>query len=498
MNLIASLKSFFHHTSRRLEQPSASVSQDLPLYRQMLADLQNACAGVPDGRAFIALGDGEITLQVTWTPTGTAPHNATRRLFRIDGTGEVSEWAEEAETSAPVVKEKEAEASRPPKQQQMMRQLVRHLRLHYAFRYNRLTDCTECARLDADGDTHRREYVPVDNRLLNSLSFDAINEGIPCWDRDVKRYIESAHVEAYHPFAFYFDRLPAWDGKDRVTDLARRVSDDGLWLRSFHRWLLAATARWMNPDGTGLRANSVAPLLISTQQGFGKSSFCRLLLSPELRDYFTESFDLTNAAGAEGKLAAYGLINIDEFDRLPDRRLSQLKSLMQMESLRVRRAYKSNAEPLPRIASFIGTSNRTDLLTDLSGSRRFICVEVTRPIDCNTPIDYDQLYAQLKYELEQGERSWFNKEEEAAIQHSNRRFCRVTPAEELVETCFRFTEPGEGGARLLSAADIYAVLKRKNPAALRDCSCTTFSRLLAQLGRRVHTRYGNGYWVTNK
>ena len=56
----------------------------------------------------------------------------------------------------------------------------------------------------------------------------------------------------------------------------------------------------------------------------------------------------------------------------------------------------------------------------------------------------------------------------------------------------------EDGTHLMSAADIYAVLKKKNPAALKDCSCTTFSRLLAQMGRRVHTRYGNGYWVKRK
>ena len=172
-----------------------------------------------------------------------------------------------------------------------------------------------------------------------------------------------------------------------------------------------------------------------------------------------------------------------------------MKNLMQMEALRVRRAYRRTAEPLPRIASFIGTSNRRDLLTDLSGSRRFICVEVERPIDCTTPVDYEQLYAQLLHELENGERCWFSKEEENEIQQANRPFYRVTPAEELVNSCFRFAEPGEQGARLMSAAEIYATVKKKNPAALKDCSCTSFARLLAQLGRRVHTKYGNGYWV---
>ena len=178
--------------------------------------------------------------------------------------------------------------------------------------------------------------------------------------------------------------------------------------------------------------------------------------------------------------------------------MPQLKNLMQMEDLRVRRAYRRSAESLPRIASFIGTSNRRDLLTDLSGSRRFICVEVEHAIDCTTSIDHAQLYAQLLHELNSGERCWFSKAEEAEIQTANRPFYRITPAEELISSCFAFAEAGEQGARLMSAADIYAILKRKNPAALKDCSCTSFSRLLAQLGRRVHTRYGNGYWVKKR
>ena len=311
----------------------------------------------------------------------------------------------------------------------------------------------------------------------------------------MKRYVEFDHVQAYHPFELYFKNLPEWDGKDRVAELAKRVSDKDVWIRSFHRWMLAVTAQWTGSGNRGRRANSVAPLLVSPTQGLGKSTFCRMLLPKELRDYFTESFDLTNASSAENKLASYGLINLDEFDRLPASRMPQLKNLMQMEDLRVRRAYRRSAEALPRIASFIGTSNRRDLLTDLSGSRRFICVEVEHAIDCTTPIDHAQLYAQLLHELNNGERCWFSKAEEAEIQSANRPFYRITPAEELIGSCFAFAESGEQGARLMSAADIYTVLKKKNPAALKDCSCTSFSRLLSQLGRRVHTRYGNGYWV---
>ena len=219
--------------------------------------------------------------------------------------------------------------------------------------YNRLTDRTECAYLSEEEDGHELRYQPADNRVLNSISLQVMQAGIPCWDRDVKRFVESAEIPSFHPFTAYMEQLPEWDGVDRVAPLARRVSDDEIWVKSFHRWMLATTSQWLEYGNKTKRANSVAPLLISTRQGLGKSTFCRLLLPEALQDYFTDSFDLTNPSSAENKLASFGLINLDEFDRLPVSRMPQLKNLMQMERLNIRLAYKHSGEPLPRIASFI-------------------------------------------------------------------------------------------------------------------------------------------------
>ena len=475
----------------------------------LLANLQRICAMLPDGEASVVMGRNKLDICLTWDTAVQANANNIKKnkefQFWLNGKSEVVEWAEtpikeEKTGTEPVVHEEVTvkETVKPTRQQLTMRRLLNFLQLHYAFRYNRLTDRAECAVLNTEQpneDTHHLTYRPVDDRLLHTISLAAMEEGVDCWDVDIKRYIDSEHAPAYHPFTDYFEHLPCWDGKDRVKELAQRVSDNDLWVRSFHRWMLGVTAQWMNNNEQEQRANSVAPLLVSTVQGMGKSTFCRMLLPKELRPYFTESFDLTNITSAENKLASYGLINLDEFDRLPATRMPLLKNLMQMESLHIRRAYKRCTEPLPRIASFIGTANRRDLLVDASGSRRFICIEVEKQIDCTTPVDHAQLYAQLKEELAGGERCWFNKQEETEIQQHNRAFYRTIPAEEVLESCFRFAESGEQGARLMSAADIYAVLKQKNRAAMAGYSCMAFSRLLAQTGRRVHTRYGNGYWV---
>jgi hypothetical protein len=146
------------------------------------------------------------------------------------------------------------------------------------------------------------------------------------------------------------------------------------------------------------------------------------------------------------------------------------------------------------VASFIGTSNQKDLLTDTTGSRRFLCVEVLEKIDCTKP-DHGQLYAQLKAELLSGERYWFTTEEERAIQKHNKLFYRQLPEQEVFFKCFRLPKEGEEGVRL-SAMEIYCKLQKNFPAALRGSNPNSFAKLLVGLGvERVHTRYGNQYRV---
>jgi predicted P-loop ATPase len=260
-------------------------------------------------------------------------------------------------------------------------------------------------------------------------------------------------------------------------------------------WMRATAAGWMGLQSENGRANSVAPIIISQEQGWGKSTFCRMLMPKELKRYFTENYDLNAPTSAEAKLADFGLINLDEFDKISVKKMAQLKNLMQMSALNIRKAYQRNIKAHHRIASFIGTSNRTDLLTDSTGSRRFVCVELTKPIDCDTPIDHAQLYAQLKAEIEMGERYWFTSEEETRIQENNKRYYRNTPEEEVFHSMFRFAERDEEDAMIMTAADIFKAMQKKNRAALRGTTVHAFSRLLPSMGRKIRTKYCNGYCV---
>lgn len=362
------------------------------------------------------------------------------------------------------------------------------LKSHYDFRYNVLTEETEFRSLERMSEG----FQSVNQRVLNTLCLEAHEAGIACWDRDLSRCIYSTRIVDYHPFRLYLDELPKWDGVDRVLALARRVSENPLWEKEFRIWMLGMTAQWMGIMGD--HANSVAPLLISTEQGYLKSTFCKSLLPSVLQRYYMDKVDLTSQGNVERRLAEMGLLNLDEFDKYSPAKMPLLKNLMQMASLSLCKAYQKNYRSLPRIASFIGTSNRKDLLTDPTGSRRFICVVVEHPIDCKA-IEYEQLYAQLKEEVLSGERYWFTKEEEQELQRNNLSFYRQGPVEDVLRSCYRSVEKGEEG-ELRSAAEIFQCLKKKNPSAMRGANPASLAQILVAVGiERKHTKFGNVYRV---
>lgn len=381
--------------------------------------------------------------------------------------------------------------STSPQPVALTQQVGDFLKSHYDFRYNLLTEETEfrpAGRRDA-------AFLPIGKREMNTLCLEAHAHGISCWDKDLSRYVYSTYIPGYHPFHLYMEELPGWDGNDRLMNLAKRVSCNPLWVSGFHTWMLGLAAQWMGL--VNIHANSVAPILVSSEQGQQKSTFCKALMPPVLLRYYTDNLNLSAQGKPERLLAEMGLLNMDEFDKYGVQKMPLLKNLMQMSSLNICKAYQQSFRNLPRIASFIGTSNRFDLLSDPSGSRRFICVEVKHVIDCEG-VNHNQIYAQLKAELLAGARCWFTKEEERALQRHNAAFYHICPAEEVLHACFCPAMPGEE-CEQLSAAYIYKVLKAYNAAAMLGSNPATFGQVLSSAGMvRKHTKYGNVYLVRRR
>lgn len=370
--------------------------------------------------------------------------------------------------------------------EQIQQKMEQYLLNRYHFRFNVLTEQTEYSK-KGNGIPI---YKVISQRTLNSLCLEARARHINCWDKDVSRFVNSEQMPDYHPLLSYMDALPEWDGKDRVTPLAQRISAKSFWVNSFHRWLLGVTAQW---SGRMARcANAVAPMLVSSEQGRCKSTFCELLMPDSLKDYYTDSFELTGQAGCEQKLAFFGLINLDEYDRLPPQKLPLLKNLMQMKKLDFRKSHRSSYSHLPRMASFIGTSNRKALLTDPSGSRRYFFAEVKEKIDCSL-LEHKQLFAQLKAELDEGKRYWFSAEEEAELKLRNQAYYALPTETEMVFHYFRLPEKDED-FKLYSAVALFNFLLKRYPAAMRGMTVNKMGRIMNSIGaERMHTTTGNMY-----
>lgn len=359
----------------------------------------------------------------------------------------------------------------------------------YEFRYNTITTVTEYR----ERNTFCFYFRPLSSRVRNSIAMNAKLKGLSLWDRDVVRYLDSDRIPIFNPIEdFLFGLNVRWDGHDRIRELAARVPcNNRHWADLFYRWFLNMVAHWRQTDRK--YANCTVPLLVGPQ-AYRKSTFCRSLLPPELQAYYTDRIDFSNKRDAEISLNRFALINMDEFDQNRVNQQAFLKHILQKPIVNVRRPHGTATQEMRRYASFIGTSNHKDLLTDTSGSRRYIVVDVTGPIDCS-PIDYEQLYAQAMHDLYKGERYWFDPEDEKVMNESNQEFQVMPIAEQLFHEYFRAATEGEECEQFL-AIEILEQVQHDSKIRVSDCNIIQFGRIL-QKNRvpSVHTKRGNVYRV---
>lgn len=376
------------------------------------------------------------------------------------------------------------------KEQLLNLQTEEFMNRRYEFRYN--TQMGEVEYRDRCSFYFR--FRPVDKRTQNSILMDAQSEGIPVWDKDIDRYLHSNRIPIYNPLEEFMFHLPNWDHKDRITEMAKRVPcDNPYWTMLFHRWFLNMVAHW-RVGFDNKHANSTSPLLVGPQ-GTRKSTFCRDIIPPQLRGYYTDSIDFSRKRDAEMYLNRFALINMDEFDQITITQQGFLKHILQKPVVNLRKPYASSVQELQRYASFIATSNQKDLLTDPSGSRRFICIEVKDTIDTTRPIDYEQLYAQAMYEIYHGERYWFDDKDEEILTRNNREFEQTPPAIQLFYHYFKASGEEKEG-EYLSPVEILDYLQKRTSITLSTGKAYHFGRLLQKEGiPSKHTNKGTVYRV---
>ena len=369
------------------------------------------------------------------------------------------------------------------------------LRDRYDFRYNVLMKYTEYKK---KGSWH--DFAPVDPRVQKRMTLDVQLADIRVSIKDVRNFLESDYIVNYDPIDEYlFQCEGKWDGKDHIRALARTVpTANPHWADWFYIWYLGMVDQWRGINHR-LYGNSVAPLLIS-KQGFNKSTFCRRLIPQELQWGYTDNLVLSEKRQVYQAMAQTLLINLDEFNQIsPQVQQGFLKNLIQLPNVKMKRPYGGHVEEFPRLASFIATSNMDDILTDPSGNRRFIGVELTGPIDVSVKPNYVQLFAQAMAAIRAGEKTYFDSVETALLMQSNRQFEVVPPIEQYFQMCFDLVED-ESQGKYMSAAEIFDYLKKRIGSSLKIDSLMSFGRKLANIDGIKVKRFASGkrYLVAEK
>ena len=300
-------------------------------------------------------------------------------------------------------------------------------------------------------------WQQLTDREFRKMAIEQMEKVGVAWSIDVELYVRSALIPDYSPVLDFLGRCGSWDGKtDHIRDLARRVPTSfERWPDYFHCWVLAMVAQWLNLSSEF--GNAVVPMLIGAQ-GTHKSTFCRLLLPPQLREYYIDDIKLDNAEQVERMLSRMLLVNIDEYNAKTDREQAKIKRVLTEKNVQTRKMRSDQYVLLPRMASFIATTNDLEPLYDPTGSRRYLCCEVTGIIDTDTPIDHRAIYAQAVTELRGGGQWYFSKNEEADIERHNQNYRRQTTPETVLLSYF---EPAERSKDyFMLAVDIQKELRK--------------------------------------
>lgn len=333
---------------------------------------------------------------------------------------------------------------------------------NYVFRRNTLNGKVEYAVLPK-ADVFR----PLTKEALNSIVIRAkreqiLEKGSP--KTEITEYVESEEVPEYNPAQAFLTTLPNWDGQNHIARIFGRIPGiSSEQLNYLTIWLRSAVAHWLQMDM--LHGNECVPTFIGSQ-GCGKTTFVRRLLPPELREYYLDHLNLSNKFDKEMALTNNLIVNLDELEAIGVKQQSKLKQTLSVSKVNGRPIFGRTQQDRPRFASFVATTNNPHPLTDPTGSRRYICIQIPEGhlINNEGDIDYLQLYAQVVYELQELKAPyWFSNDEVARIQQLNQGFMEQKDLGEMFVACFRHPEEGEV-PKTMNCDQMIVVMQKSYPS----------------------------------
>ena len=350
---------------------------------------------------------------------------------------------------------------------------------------------------DAAGDDGSEQWQPFVDRMLNTLWAEMAMDYRVC-KFDIDNIVNSIYTPLYNPFTNYLESLPQWHegDHDHIADLAATVRLRSTGALNFcevlRKWLVAMLASWLGSN----TVNHVILVLIG-EQGVYKTTWFNYLLPPELRRYFYNKVNINRTTRDEMVyLSRYALMCYEELDCMNSADLNRLKGIVTMEHIDEREPYARYAEHRPHIASFCGTGNNLQFLTDPTGNRRWMPFEVESIISPREhPLNYVGIYSQVYALYLSGFRYYFSSEEIKIQNRHNRNFESPNMELELVSLYFRRPNEGETPTFMTSSRAMQII----GTGIAQKLNVSRIGKAFKDLGF-APARSGDmrGYWVVER
>ncbi len=332
------------------------------------------------------------------------------------------------------------------------------------FRYNTITRVPEFKYHHDDED-----WCRIDDFTLNSIVRELKMQGLSfATSAAVGQLLESDFSDKVDPIQSYFESLPKVKD-DHIGQLAATIelasdplsmeSRAKMFRRFLEKWLVGAVANVFIEE----RCANQLCFILAGPQGTFKSTWIRHLCPPALSMYYIEgSLDPDNKDSMLATATNF-IFNLDDyFAGITSRKINEFKGLLTKNTIKVRRSYARYTEELPKICSFIASSNEAQFLHDTTGNRRFLPFEVRKiDIDQAQKINIDLVWAQAYKQYQEDFIYWLEKEDQEELAEYNEQFEVQSNEYELLVTYM--SPPGEGSIAdaELTNAEILTHLQNK-------------------------------------
>jgi predicted P-loop ATPase len=210
--------------------------------------------------------------------------------------------------------------------------------------------------------------------------------------------VSEAKKNSWHPIREYLDKLPKWDGVDRISVLGACFPKSPIAARALEIWLAGSVRRIYEPG-----QQNIALVLASEKQELGKSTFIEWLC-PLKNLFFSGPIDPGNK-DSRLRLATVWVQEICELGATTRKSdVEALKAIITQQQVRERKSYGHFDIVKPATVSFIGTVNEVGagFLQDQTGNRRFLVIVADEMSWHYTELDLAQVWSQAKIAYENG------------------------------------------------------------------------------------------------